>query len=157
MPETTAELIDLARASYERTILDRASHVRSLTADLSAQEWEEQQQHVNQIADRLAEHSTAVLDSAVGHVLVVVETFPVDEPGIDPRSILHNEARAVVLLPIIEDIPRIGFGSIIIDRLRRSEDEYIAGDLILWIASEASQINEDELEAETEDSTTLPQ
>jgi hypothetical protein len=46
-PETTAERINLAHASYERTTLDRASHVRSLTADLSAQEWEERQQHVN--------------------------------------------------------------------------------------------------------------
>jgi hypothetical protein len=155
-PETTAERINLARASYERTTLDRASHVRSLTADLSAQEWEEHQQHVNRVANRLAEHSPAVLDRAVGHVLVTVENFPVDEPGIDPRSILHNEARAVVLLPIIEDIPRIGFGSIVIDRLRRSE-EYIAGDLLLWIAAEASEINENELEAETENSTTLPQ
>jgi hypothetical protein len=80
----------------------------------------------------------------------------VDDPSIDPRSILHNEVRAVVLLPIIEDIPRIGFGSIVIDRLRRSK-EYIASDLLIWIASEASDIDEDELEAETENSTTLPQ
>jgi hypothetical protein len=65
MPESTAERINLACASYERIPLDRASHIRSLTADLSAQEWEERQQHVNRVANRLAEHSTAVLDSAV--------------------------------------------------------------------------------------------
>jgi hypothetical protein len=31
------------------------------------------------------------------------------------------------------------------------------GDLLIWIAAEASEIDEDELEAKTEDSTTLPQ